>query len=106
MPRIDTKGPYSDSMVFHETIVKQLVKDTDQELISDKFKEYKDKLELRSPKNILHEEALNAFRLAYALKSRHFKYLRWSLRLLFIGLIPLILFLLSTTIFAFANIQK
>jgi hypothetical protein len=103
MPRIDKNGIYSDSMVFHETIVRKLVKDTDHELISEKFKEYKRKLESVSPEDILHEEGLNAFRLAYALKSRHFKYLRWSLRFLFSGLIPLILFLLCITVFSYPN---
>jgi hypothetical protein len=101
LPRIDKAGPYSDSFVFHETIVKELVKDTDQELISKKFRQYKDKLDNLTPEDILYQETLNAFRLAYALKSRHFKYLRRSLWLLFSGLIPLILFLLSIMVSAF-----
>ena len=52
LPRIDKTGPYSDSLVFHETIVKELVKERDQELIFKKFREYKDKLENVSPEDI------------------------------------------------------
>ena len=105
MPKINKKGPYSDSKVFHETIVNDqtidnLKKDKSKfdEVMKNKVEEYEN--ELKS-KDILHEEAVNAFRLAYALKVRHFRYLRWSLRFLLGGLGSLVTFLLYMSVLAY-----
>jgi hypothetical protein len=99
-PRIRVEAPFSESMVFHQTITtKEKNNKTIFKKFEDKeFKEYEKEWEgLKKPKDILQQEILNAFRLADALKKVHFKYLRWSLVFLIIALIPLILFLLTIT---------
>lgn len=98
-PRIKIEAPFSDSMVFHQTITtKEKNNKTIFEKFEDKeFKEYEKQWECLEPADILHQEILDAFRLAEALKKVHFKYLRWSLGFLIFALIPLIFFLLTIT---------
>jgi hypothetical protein len=66
-------------MVFHETVPKELVK-------------YMKKWDLLEGRTLLEEEVLNAHRLAQALHHQ-FIFVRWSLRLLILGLVLLVFLL-------------
>jgi hypothetical protein len=63
--------------------------------------EYENEWDFLSLHKMRQEQVRNAYRLAGALRKIHFKYLEWSLGFLMAGLIGLILFLLTPTVFPY-----